>query len=33
MSVQTRLFLAGLAFGCGVAAVIVAVLLARSVLG
>ena len=33
MTVGTRLFLAGLAFGCGVAAVIVAVLLARTVLG
>lgn len=33
MTVAARLFLAGLAFGCGVAAVIVAVLLARSVLG
>jgi hypothetical protein len=33
MSVQLRLFLAGIAFGCGVAAAVVVVLLARSVLG
>ncbi len=33
MTVGTRLFLAGLAFGCGVAAVIVVILLARSALG
>jgi hypothetical protein len=33
MSVRARLLIAALAFACGIAAVIVVVLLARSVLG